>query len=189
MPNWAETRLGLQGLIRLVRFDSTFLRYFDRSTAGAMRSFGWALLLLPVYVWQIWLQIDSSVPSPLAFMTAKLVGVTYLWILFPFVILATARLTDNEDEAAGCIAIYNWGNVLWAVMSLPTALLITFGASNSYVAPIDLITFIASLAIEGFMLARCLRIAAWQAASLVVFDVVITQVLIIPLTTYLGCMP
>src|SRR5262245_55059279 len=189
MPSWTETRLGLQGLYRLARFDSTFLQYFDRSLAGARRSFSWALLLLPVYVWQIWLQIDNSVPSPAMFMAAKLLAVAYLWILFPFVILATARLTDNEGEGVGCVAIYNWGNVLWAILSLPTALLMTFGAPDNVIAPIDIVTFIASLAIEGFMLMRCLNVPGWQAALLVVIDVVISQVVVIPIATRLGCMP
>jgi hypothetical protein len=189
MPSWTEFRLGCQGLYRLARFDRNFLRYFDRSVGGVLRSFGLAVLLLPLFLWQVWLGIDQSVPSPALFLFAKGVGYVYGWILFPFVVLAAARLLDRSADGPGCIAIYNWSSVLWMVLQLPLVALVALGVGKDLVALLNLLIFGASIAIEGFFIMVCLRIAIWQAAILVVIDVAIVEILIWPVATKLGCMP
>ncbi|MGH6894055.1 MAG: hypothetical protein ACREEP_17555 [Dongiaceae bacterium] len=145
-----------------------------------------ALPLLPLFLWQIWLGIDQSVPSTALYLTAKGVGYAYSWILFPFVILTAARLLGRDSEGAGCIAPYNWTNVLWTILQLPSIALVALGTSPDLAAVFDLLIFIASLAIEGFLLMLCLRIAVWQAAVLVVIDVALGQALIGPISARLG---
>lgn len=189
MPNWTEFRLGCRGLLKLALFDRSYARYFDRSAAGAWRSFGLALPLLPLFLWQIWLGIDETVPSAAVFLTAKTVGYAYAWILFPFVILAAARLLDRQAEGPGCIAIYNWANLLWTVLQAPSILLSTLGIAPDLTGALNLAVFAASLAIEYFLLMTCLRLLLWQAAGLVIIDVILGQVLIWPISTKLGCAP
>jgi hypothetical protein len=189
MPSWIEFRLACQGLYRLALLDRGFLRYFDLSAKGALRSFRLAVPLFPIALWQIWLSIDETVPSAALFMFAKSIGYAYGWILFPFVILFAARLTDRHAEAPGCIAVYNWSSLLWAVLQLPILILATLGIAPDLTALLNLAMFVASIVIEGFFLMACLRIALWQAAILVVIDVVLGQGVIWPISTKLGCMP
>ncbi len=187
MPSWIEFRLGCQGLCRLALFNRSFLAYFDRSMAGALRSFGLALPILPLFLWLVWLNLGEAVPSVPLYLTAKAVAYAYGWILFPFVILNAARLLDRDKEAAGCIAIYNWTSVLWMALQLPVTAL--GGLSEGLANPLNLLLFIATLAIEGFMFVAVLRIAAWQAAALVAIDVVLGQGLIWPISDWLGGNP
>jgi hypothetical protein len=189
MPSWTELRLGCQGLYRLVVFDRSFLNYFDRSSRGALRSFGLALLLLPLFLWQVWLEIDQSVPSPTLYFAAKTVAYAYNWILFPFVILAGARLLDRTNEGPGCIAVYNWANVLWTILQLPTIAAMALGIAHDQAALFNLAVFAASIVIEGFLFLVCLRIVLWQAAILVMIDVLLGQTLIWPIAQKLGCTP
>ncbi len=189
MPSWAEFRLACRGLLLLARFDSAFLRFFDRTASGALRSFWLALLILPYFLFQLWLDIDQTVADPALCVAARSVGYAYGWVLFPFVILATGRFLDRAAEAPGCITVYNWFTLLWIVLQAP-ALLASIAAPKSDLAiALSLIGFLASVVIEGFMLMRCLRILLWQAAALVAFDVVLSYYLVIPLFHSLGCGP
>ena len=189
MPSWIEFRLSCQGLYRLALLDRGFLRYFDGSAKGALRSFRLAVPLFPLALWQVWLSIDETVPSPALFMFAKSVGYAYGWILFPFIILVAARLTNRYAEGPGCIAVYNWSSLLWAVLQLPALVLTTFGVAPDLAGLLSLAMFIASIVIEGFLLMVCLRIPLWQSAILVMIDVVLGQGVIWPISTRLGCAP
>ncbi len=189
MPSWIEFRLGCQGLYRLALFNRSFLGYFDLSTAGALRSFGLALPILPLFLWLVWLNLDQAVPSVPFYLTAKTVAYAYGWILFPFVILNAGRLLDREREAVGCIAIYNWTSVLWMFLQLPVTVLDVSGLSPDMTSLFNLLLFIATLVIEGFLFLAVMRLTAWQAAALVAIDVVLGQGLIWPISDWLGGRP
>jgi hypothetical protein len=189
MPSWTEFRLSCQGLYRLVLFDRGFLSCFDRSAAGALRSFGLALPLTPLFLWFVWLNTDQPMPSIGLYLTAKGIAYAYSWILFPFVILISARLLDRENEGPGCVAIYNWLNVLWMALQLPTVAFAVLDLAPNLAALLNLAIFIASLVIEGFLFIVALRLVLWQAAALVVIDVVLGQVLIWPISDWLGGAP
>lgn len=185
MPSWIELRLGCQGLYRLALFDRSFIGYFDRSKAGVLRSFGLFPLLLPIVLWQIWLSMPPP-PSLVLFVLGKSVASAYNWILFPFVILTAARLLDRESEAPGAIALYNWTNVLWAVLQVPATLAVVLGVSPDIAQMLGLALLLASLVIEGFMFTIALRLAPWHAAVLVTLDLLLSALLIWPLGDWLA---
>jgi hypothetical protein len=189
MPSWIEFRLGCQGLYRLAFLNRGFLGYFDRSMAGALRSFGLALPLLPLFLWLVWLNVDQPLPSVGLYLTAKAVAYAYSWILFPFVILAAARLLERDQEAAGCITIYNWTSVLWLFLQLPISLMAALEIAPDMTELLSLGLFVASLVIEGFLFIACLRVAIWQAAALVAVDVVLSKAVIWPISDWLGGAP
>jgi hypothetical protein len=186
MPSWIEIRLGLQGLCRLALFDRSFSRFFDRSTAGILRSFGLLLLLLPIVLWQVWLTSEQPVDSLGRFLAGKSVAYAYNWLLFPFLILLAARFLERDAEAPGCIAIYNWTNVLWVALQMPTTLAIALGLSVDAAQMLGLALLIASLVIEGFMFAVALRVVLWQAAALVALDLLLSVMVIWPLGDWLS---
>ena len=186
MPSWIEFRLGCQGLYRLASLNRGFLSYFDRSSAGAVRSFGLALPLLLLFLWLVWLNVDRPLPNVALYLTAKAVGYAYSWILFPFVILAAAQLLHRHQEAAGCITVYNWTNVLWMFLQLPISLMAALAIAPDMTKMLHLGLFVASLVIEGFLFIATLRVALWQAAALVAIDLVLSQAVIWPMSEWLG---
>ena len=185
MPSWIELRLGCQGLYRLALFDRSFIGHFDRSKAGVLRSFGLFPLLLPIVLWQIWLSMPPP-PSLLLFVAGKSVASAFNWILFPFVILTAGRLLEREGEAPGAIALYNWTNVLWAVLQVPATLAVVLGVSPGTSQLLGLALLLASLVIEGFMFAVALRIAPWHAAVLTILDLLLSALVIWPLGDWLA---
>jgi len=189
MPSWIEFRLGCQGLYRLAFLNRGFLGYFDRSSAGAVRSFGLALPLLPLFLWLVWLNLEQPLPSVGLYLTAKTVGYAYSWILFPFVILAAAQMLHRNQEAAGCITIYNWTSVLWMFLQLPVSLMVALAIAPDMAKLLHLALFVASLIIEGFLFIATLRVVLWQAAALVAIDLVLSQAVIWPISEWLGGAP
>ena len=186
MPSWIELRLGCQGLYRLALFDRGCLGFFDRTTAGVLRSFGLFLLLLPIVLWQVWLANDQPIENLFLFLAGRSVAYAYNWILFPFLIVYAARLLDRDTDAAGCIAIYNWTNALWVVLQMPMTLVIALGVSVNVAQLLGLALLVASLVIEGFMLLVALRLALWQAAALVALDFLLSLMVIWPLGDWLS---
>jgi hypothetical protein len=186
MISGIEFRLACRGLLLLARFDDGFQRYFDRSRAGALRSFWLALLILPYFLFQLWLEIDQTIPNGALYAAARGVGYAYGWIVFPLVILAAGRVLQREKEAPGCIAVYNWTILLWIVLQLPAEIAAGLDPKSGLATGLGLLALFANVLIEGFMLWRCLRILLWQAAALVAIDVMLTHFVIVPLFHALG---
>jgi hypothetical protein len=188
MPSWIEFRLACRGLYRLALFDRSFLGYFDRSTAGVLRSFGLLVPLTPLFLALVWAADDRSVPSIGLYLSAKALAYLYSWILLPFVILTAGRLLERDTDAPGCIAVYNWVSVLLIALQLPATAIVMVGAPG-LAQLLNLAVFAISLAIEGFLFVVAMRIALWQAAALVAVDVVLTQAVIWPVSDWLGGVP
>jgi hypothetical protein len=189
MISWVELRLACRGLLLLARFDKQFLRYFDRSATGALRSFRLALVLLPVAWVMYWLDIDPSVPNTAVYLVARTVGYAYSWILFPMVILSVARLFDRDAEAPGCVAIYNWLSLLWVTLQIPISLLFAIYPNSGAAAVLSIAALLYSALVEGFFLIHAFRIHAWQAAILVIIDVALSIYVITPGAHALGLAP
>jgi hypothetical protein len=186
MPSWIELRLGCKGLYRLALFDRSFLDFFDRSTAGVLRSFGLFLLLLPVVLWQVWMTYDQPIDNLFLFLAGRSVASAYNWILFPFLIVFAARYLDRDAEAAGGVAIYNWTNVLWVALQMPTTLVIALGVPVNVAQLLWLALLVASFVIEGFMFVVVLRLVLWQAAALVALDFLLSMLVIWPMADWLS---
>lgn len=189
MISWLEFKLGCRGLLHLLRFDPQFLRFFDRSAAGARRSFGIAAILLPFYLLQFWLEIDQSVPNAGIYLAARTLGYAYSWILFPIVLLLTGRLLQRDTESIGCITIYNWISFIWIVFQIPILLLLVINPNSGSATVLFLVSLLVSILIEGFLFAQCLRIPVWQAAILVLIDLGLSLYLISPVSRALGNTP
>ncbi len=187
MLSRAEFRLAGRGLLLLTRFDAEFLRYFDRSAAGALRSFQLALVILPYFLFQLWVGLDPKVADPVQCLAARGVGYAYGWILFPLVILFAGRVLQRDREAPGCIAIYNWTSLLWVALHLPASILAALNRDSQAAVVLSLLALLFSIAIEAFMLLKCLRILLWQAAALVIIDLALSFFLVIPVFDALGC--
>ena len=174
MIGGVEFRLGCRGLLYLARFDAQFLRHFDRSPAGALRSFWLALPILPFALFVYWREMDEAVPSAALYMTARCVGYAYSWILFPMIILIAGRLLGRDAEAPATIAVYNWFSLIWVALQAPVAILFAINPTSAMAALLGIGALIYSIVVEVFLLARCLRIQMWQSAILVAIDLALS---------------
>lgn len=186
MIGGAEFRLGCRGLLYLARFDTQFLRHFDRTAGGALRSFWLALPILPFALFIYWREMDDTVPSAALYYAARCVGYAYGWILFPMVLLVAGRLLDRDAEAPGCITIFNWVSLLWVALQAPILIMFTVNPASGMAALLNIAALLYSVAVEGFLFLHCLRIQVWQAAILVALDVVLGLLVIQPAALALG---
>lgn len=181
-----EFALGCRGLLYLARFDKQFLRHFDRTAGGALRSFWLALPILPFALFIYSQEMDQAVPSVGLYYAARCVGYAYGWILFPMVLLITGRLLDRDAEAPGCITIFNWVSLLWVALQLPILVAFAMSPNSGLATMLNIAALLYSVVVEGFLFLHCLRIQVWQAAVLVALDVVLGLFVIQPAALALG---
>lgn len=182
MPSWIEFRLAVQGVLRLARFNSDFLRFFDVSPSGALRSFWVALPLYPYYLLQIWPTAGQpAIPDMALYIVSMTVGYLYLWLMPPFVLTWVAPLIGRRAEMPGCISVYNWTSLLWSAASLPVLLLDFAGMPATALGFLGDVTIVISLVWEVFLLMRTLRLKMWQAGLATLGDFFVMQRLVLPL--------
>ncbi len=174
MPSWIEFRLACRGLLLLARFDPGFLRYFDRSAAGALRSFWLALPTLPISLLHDWLAAPHPLPSPGLFFAAEIVGYAMGWIVFPLLLLGLGKALEREAEMPGAIAICNWGTLVGIALYAPPSIVLALDQDSGIGHVLGFLAIGFALAIKGFLLKQCLRLQTWQAATLVALDVVLS---------------
>ena len=189
MISLAETRFALRGLLRILRFDSSFVQFYDRSRDGAIRSFWLAAPLLLIFLLRLYLQHDPQQPPlTLRMSAAMLIAYAINWAYFPLFLVWISRFIGREDRVIGCIAVYNWLSILALFTSLPINLLGWVGMDDGLLQTLDVISLVVSLVCEGYILAVCLQISGFFAAAFVVLDLVLNQMLF-TLADHLGAAP
>lgn len=187
MPSWIEFRLATQGLLRLARFHPDFVRFFDRSASGALRSFWLMVPLYPFYLLQLWAVGAASLSQDTTqFFFAMSVGYLNLWLVPPLLIALIAPMVGRDAEMPGCIAIYNWQGILNLVAALPLILLDLGGVSEGLTGILYKILLLVTLAWETYLLAHTLRVKLWQAALAAVADHFITNWVLLSIFLVLG---
>lgn len=178
MIGLGEVGVGLRGLWRLVRFKPDFVLYFDRSPAGARRSFWLALPILPVY---LAVQLPAIVEAAKtagdgrAFGTL-LIAYPVLWVAFPLVLLLAAKLIEREAQSFGAVVVYNWLNVLVMATALPIVLGRLAGLDADLLATADLATYIFYYVVECYALRLLLGTNLGIALALTITDLAVSQI-------------
>jgi len=187
MPSWIEFRLAVQGLLRLARVNPDFLRFFDRSAAGALRSFWLMALIYPFYLLQLWNpELIGQVESIPQFYLAMSVGFVVRWLVPPLLIASLAPMVGRDAEMPGCITIYNWSSLLGVAAAMPLVLLDLAGTSaDAMTIPYNILLLVTAIW-EAFLLTHALRIPLWQAALATAADHFITNWVLLSLFLVLG---
>jgi hypothetical protein len=181
MPSWAEARLALQGLARLLRFDRDFVRFFDRSRAGALRSFWLAPIIYPYSILSSWIVLHGQAPNQASLLAALSVAYALVWIAMPLLLLALSAVLQREEEVVGSITIYNWASLLWLAIGLPLLLLDLASVSAETSLYLDYLYILVTAVIEWFMLRHALRVSGVIAAGLTFADLLMTHFMIMPM--------
>jgi hypothetical protein len=187
MIGGAEFRLACRGLLLLARFDAGFSRFFDRSAAGALRSFWLAPLIFPLHLLHLWLSEAKLLAADATqFLLAMSLGYAFRWIVPPLLIAWIAPLIDRDAEMPGCIAIYNWQSLLSVGLALPLILLEIGGVPSMALAIPYSLVLVVSLVWQAFLLTHALRIPLWQGAIGTIIDYVLTFWIMAPVFLALG---
>ena len=187
MPSWIEFRLAVHGLLRLARFNPDFPRFFDRSGAGALRSFWLMVPLYPFYLLQLWnSEVLSRTADSTQFLFAMSVGYLNLWLVPPLLIAVIAPMVGRDAEMPGCITVYNWAGVLNVGAAVPLILLDLAGVSSDLMSILYKVVLLVTLVWEAFLLTHTLRVPLWQAALAAIVDYFITHWVLLSIFLVLG---
>ena len=174
MPTWPEITRSVFGAWRLARFDPGGMNYFDLSIRGFWRSFGAALVVLPVYIYFVAVNFDGTDASTVWFITVKALTYGAAWSVFPIVMVGLARLLNLTGNYVPFIIAGNWASVLQVLLFIPVNTLAAFGGLESGGgALLYLLTMTMVLVYQWFVARTALETTKAIAAGLVAIDLVL----------------
>lgn len=169
MISGRELAYGLVGAWRLMRNDPGGLQHFDRTPAGALRSFRVMLLVAPAYAVLGLMQLDSYGVQSIGLHQILLSAGIYVidWLLFPVIVLRLAPLLGRVQEAPGFVCANNWTQIIIYALAL------FLGASSSLLPEpiaqlLSLVLLGVVAVIEYRLLRHAMSLSPSQAALFVV---------------------
>jgi hypothetical protein len=116
--------LTLQGVRRLSRFDQVGFLFFDASRRGFWRSFGAALVCLPVWALAEYQQTASlSGDAALRFLAIQVIAYLVSWLAYPLLVLQIADWFGVWPNYYRYMVAYNWFQPMLQLLWLPLLLL------------------------------------------------------------------
>jgi hypothetical protein len=176
MLSWPEAQAAGMGLKRLLRFDKSFVQWFDRSPAGARRSFRLMIPAIPFFLIMHFADASLAPEISSGFIIATTVIYFVLtWVSFPLLLIAIGRLIEREGAAIAAIAPYNWFNFSLTVIGCIFSLIDSAGLLGGSIGAIFWMLTLASIVYEIFLLATASGIGYGGAVLLAIVDFVLAQ--------------
>ncbi len=175
-----EAIVSLYGAWRLAHLDPRGLELFDRSQAGALRSFAAAIPVLPFYVVAALMLAPPRAPTthPLRWLSVQAIAYVLSWVAYPVAAESLTRVMGCRQRFAGYLSAYNWSMVLQNAALLPLTLLTVFQVFPEDIT--QLLWLAAVAAIMGwlwFIARAALAIGGLAAAGLVLADQLISMII------------
>jgi hypothetical protein len=165
--------LTLQGVRRLSRFDQVGFLFFDASRKGFWRSFGAAMVCLPIWVVAEYQQTSSLAhDAALRFLAIQIIAYVVSWLAYPLLALQIADWFGVWPNYYRYMVAYNWFQPLLQLLWLPL-LLLEFLPGNEIGSTLALIYFVLQLIqlVYGWFLARYgLGVSNSTALAMAVLD-------------------
>lgn len=168
-----ETVRSLYGALRLARFDSEGLNFFNQTIPGFWRSFFAAVLVFPPYLIVLLLRHQGAYGdvSALRFYSIEILAYVIAWLAFPVVMISIAAAIDRQRFFVRYIVAYNWAGVLQNALYLPVVILtLAGGLGESASGTLSLAILGWVLAYGWFITRTALDIPASAAAGIVGLD-------------------
>jgi hypothetical protein len=116
--------LTLQGIRRLSRFDQVGFLFFDASRRGFWRSFGGALVCLPIWTLAEYQQVTTvHGDAALRFLAIQVTAYVVSWLAYPLLALQVADWFGVWPNYYRYMVAYNWFQPVLQLMWLPLVLL------------------------------------------------------------------
>jgi hypothetical protein len=176
-PSRREVALALAGAWRLAFLDRAGLGYFDRSAAGAQRSFWVAVVVVPAYILTMLLSLWDFLPGLSVPRLLAMLGLIAVipWCAFALGMGHIADALNRRRQYPGWLCAYNWCQVIAAGVMLPaTAIqasgLLPAALGDTLIAAVNILL----LVIEGFVARAALDIGLPAAIGIVILDLTLT---------------
>jgi hypothetical protein len=181
MASVSEVSTALHGAWRLARLDRGGMLYFDRSERGFWQSFTAAVLVYPAFLILTCVHMDDETwqaAGAFRIIVVETIGYIMDWVAFPLAMLPVTRRLDRERRWLDFIIVFNWSQVLQAVLIL----LVEGLASGALLSdPVALgfvrAAFVAALLYEWFVARVALDVGAGAAAVVVFVDLLLHEVI------------
>jgi hypothetical protein len=174
MPSWAEAGAAWEGMKRLLRFDPSFAQWFDRSPAGALRSFGLALPVLPCFLVLSFFGVSLRPELGLLHVAGAMAsGYVLSWVMFPLLLIAVGRAIEREGHAISAIGFYNWFGTFYSFAVTAFYILAVIGVFGALASPLFYLLRLSSLVYEVFALRALMGVGFGGAFLLTLLDFVL----------------
>ena len=175
MPTWPEITQSVYGAWRLARFDSGGMNYFDLSVRGFWRSFGAAIVVLPIFIYFVAIGFEGTDAGAVRFVIVKAVGYAAAWAAFPIAMVFLARILNLSANYAQFIIAANWASVLQVLLFIPVNTLAALASPTAdAVAVLYLLTMLFVLAYQGFIARTALETTVLTAIGVVLVDLLLS---------------
>lgn len=177
MISQLELFRALYGAWRLARLDRSGIGYFERTPAGARHSFVAALLVLPLFfLYQLDLFVELVQYRGFA-TSVVLEGLFYTihWTAFLVLMATILSLFGLPEKYVPFVVVYNWSNVIQALIYLPAFLLQFFTpAPDALIEALKFAALTLSLAYSWFVISTATGLSRSVVVGLVVLDLVLS---------------
>ncbi len=176
MPSYAEIRRSIEAAWLLARGDQRGMTLFDLSVDGFWHSFAAALLVAPAYALVLADQYAHLGWPESTLWTALTETISYVagWLAFPIAAIFLTRLLGLASRYVPLIVANNWSAVVQ--MGVYTVVVV-FGTllPPEMRALALLLTTLAVLAYQWFVIRTALGTSSGTALGLVVIDVLLSM--------------
>lgn len=174
MPTWTEITRSVFGAWRLARFDPGGMNFFDLSIRGFWRSFGAAVVVLPVYVYFVAVGFHGTDASTALFVIVRVLAYGAAWAVFPILMVGLARILNLTENYVPFIIASNWASVLQVLLFIPVNTFAAFGGLESGGGALFyLLTLTMVLIYQWFVARTALQTTKAIAGALVALDLVL----------------
>jgi len=182
MPSSTQVVQALYGTWRFARLDRSAMRFFDLSHPGVWRSFWAAAICYPLFVAQLLQHLDADTIAQsglLHILIVETIAFVAGWAGFPLIVIGFCRWIGHEERGFDFIVVYNWSQVLQAVVSLLAAAIVKPLLPEELGQDVDLIIYAVTIGYEWFIAVIAIGAGGWIAAAIVLFDVMLSMLLFV----------
>lgn len=177
IPSRQEVLYRLYGALRLARFDSGGVQYFDEAPEPALRSFFAAALVAPAYFFSGMLvpaEMAAEQDAGFLMLIAELFIYSLSWTVFPVVAFHICQTIDRERAYYRFLAANNWAKVVTYHLGLVLFALLASGAlPPGFAALLGLAGGGYLIGYSWFIARACLNISPAAAAGFLVLQIMI----------------
>lgn len=181
-----ETLSSLKGAWLLFRQNEDGYRLFNVSVTGFWRSFGVFFIILPIYLFSLYVEgrmMEVVRPEMAAEADAGpgmlvIAALGLEWIAFPVLMVFLARLMKLGAFYVPYIIAYNWSAAIISMMLIPALVLFLFGLLGPSAAMgINFGVSFFMLYYRWFIARTSLKVSGSTAAALVAIDFLLSMVI------------
>lgn len=174
-----EARQALVAIAALARFDRSAAAVFGDDPAQCARSFRACALAFPLFLivrfGNLYATVVTTDQGSLLLLVQTLEFIIES-VIFPLAALPLLRWYGSEDRWCRLVTAYNWWNLAQTIVMTGAVALHQAAAGAPFAAELLIIAYVFTLVVEGFLIEVVLGAGFFTAATLVLIDVSLNQI-------------